>query len=41
MVSHDSKFFVPIVKSSCIKLCVFFNEDDPSFHDVVPISMNS
>jgi len=34
-VSHDSKFFVPITKSSFIDLFDFSNEDDLSLLDVV------
>jgi hypothetical protein len=34
-VSHDSKFFVPITKSSFIDLFYFSNEDDLSFLNVV------
>jgi hypothetical protein len=41
VVFHNSKFFVSIVESSFINLCDYFNKDNPSLLDVVPIFMNS
>jgi hypothetical protein len=41
VIFHDSKFFVLIVESSFINLCDYFNKDNPSLPDVVPIFMNS
>jgi len=41
-ISHNSKFYVSIVKSSCINLCDSSNEDGRSFPNVVvPVFMNS
>jgi hypothetical protein len=41
-VSQDSKFFVPMVKSSFINLCNSSNEDGPSHPNVViPLYVNS
>jgi hypothetical protein len=35
LISHDSKFYVPMAKSSFIDLCDSFDEDGPSLLDVV------
>ncbi len=41
-ISHDLKYFDPIVESSFINLCDFFDENDPSLLDVVVhVSVNS
>jgi hypothetical protein len=34
-ISHNLKFFVPIVESSFINLCDYSDEDSPSLLDVV------
>jgi hypothetical protein len=42
LVSHDSKFFVLMVKSSFINIYDSFEEENPSLLDVVvPLYMNS
>jgi len=42
LVSHDSKFYIVMVKSLFINLCDFSNKDSPSFPNVVVlVFMNS
>jgi hypothetical protein len=42
LVSHNLKFFISMAESLFIDLCDFFNEDNPSFLDVVVhVYMNS
>jgi len=35
LVSHDSKFYILMAKSSFINLCDYSNKDSPSLHNVV------
>ncbi len=42
LISHNSKFLLPIAESSFINLCGSSDEDGPSFPNViVPIFTNS